>query len=123
MYLADNVIHLRYASHEHPEKRELKIIKCRNSKHSRLWHPYGIVKGAGIYVLRKPEDGKALANRQKIEQVLRAAVEKVAPEGRVNAKALANLTRTLDILVQESVGDADPKEILALILEEYGLEG
>src|SRR3989304_962019 len=33
MYLADNVIHLREASHENPEHRTLKIIKCRNSKH------------------------------------------------------------------------------------------
>ena len=31
MYLADNVIHLRYAIHDNPERRELKIIKCRNS--------------------------------------------------------------------------------------------
>ena len=122
MYLADNVIHLRYASHEHPEKRELKIIKCRNSKHSRTWHPYGIVRGAGLFVRRGPEEKKAHGNRAKIEAEVRAVLDKLDPEGKLNAKALANLTRTVDALATEPTGDVDPLEVLALILEEYGLE-
>lgn len=123
MYLSDNVIHLRYASHEHPEERELKIIKCRNSRHSRFWHPYGIVKGAGLYVLRVKEDGGERASRAKIEAEIKAAVEKVAPEGKLNARSLSTLYRTLETLAAEPPKDADPLEILALILEEYGLEG
>jgi len=122
MYLGDNVIHLRYASHEHPEKRELKIIKCRNSKHSRTWHPYGIVRGAGLFVRRGPEEKKAHGNRAKIEAEVRAVLDKLDPEGKLNAKALANLTRTVDALATEPTGDVDPLEVLALILEEYGLE-
>ena len=122
MYLGDNVIHLRYASHEHPEQRELKIIKCRNSKHSRAWHPYGIVKGAGLYVRRVAEDTKVRRNREKAEQEIHAIVDRVAPEGKLNAKALSNLTRTVDTLAKEAPGDVDPLEVLSLILEEYELE-
>lgn len=122
MYLADNVIHLRYASHEHPEQRELKIIKCRNSKHSRHWHPYGIVKGAGLFVRRVPEDGKGRANRAKVEAEVRVILDRIAPEGKLNAKSLSNLTRTVETLITEIPGDVDPLEILALVLEEYDLE-
>jgi KaiC/GvpD/RAD55 family RecA-like ATPase len=122
MYLADNVIHLRYASHEHPEQRELKIIKCRNSKHSRSWHPYGIVRGAGLFVRRVEDDGKARAKTAKVEAEVRAMMDKVAPEGKLNAKALATLHRTVETLVAEAPGDVDPLEVLALVLEEYGLE-
>src|SRR3990172_7674976 len=86
MYLGDNVIHLRYASHEHPEHRELKIIKCRNSKHSRSWHPYGIVRGAGLFVRRAPEDKKAQRNRAKVDAEIRETMDKLAPEGKLNAK-------------------------------------
>src|SRR3989441_6872149 len=122
MYLGDNVIHLRYASHEHPEQRELKIIKCRNSKHSRTWHPYGIVKGAGLYVRRVAEDTKVRRNREKAEAEIHAIVDRAAPEGKLNAKALSNFTRTVDTLAKEAPGDVDPLEVLALILEEYELE-
>lgn len=123
MYLGDNVIHLRYASHEHPERRELKIIKCRNSKHSRAWHPYGIVRGAGLYVRRVPEEKKTAANRAKVEAEVRKIMDGLAPEGTLNGKALANLTRTVETLAAEYPADIDPLEVLALILEEYGLEG
>ncbi len=123
MYLADNVIHLRYASHEHPETRELKIIKCRNSKHSPYWHPYGIVKGAGLFVRRVEEPGKARGKTAKVEAEVRAVLNRIAPEGKLNARALATLNRTVETLVAEAPGDVDPLEILALVLEEYGLEG
>src|SRR2546422_875707 len=113
MYLGDNVIHLRYASHEHPEQRELKIIKCRNSKHSRTWHPYGIVKGAGLFVRRTPEETRNRRDREKTEEEIRAIVDRLAPEGKLNAKALANLTRTVGMLATEAPGEVDPLEVLS----------
>jgi len=121
MYLADNVIHLRYASHENPEKRELKIIKCRNSKHSRSWHPFGIVKGAGLFIQRVAEKPRSRAEREKVEAEIRRIMDRVAPEGKLNAKALANLTRTVETLAAEASGPVDALEVLALVLEEYGL--
>lgn len=123
MYLGDNVIHLRYASHEHPERRELKIIKCRNSKHSRSWHPYGIVKGAGLFVRRVHEAGAKVTDRTKVEDEIRRVVDRVAPEAKLNAKSLSHLLRAVQTIGGESPGDVDPLEVLALVLEEYGLEG
>jgi len=120
MYLADNVIHLRYASHGHPEERELKIIKCRNSKHSRYWHPYGIVKGAGLFVRRVAEAPRSKADRAKVEAEVKAVLDRLDPET-LNAKSLANLTRTVGSLATEAAGEVDPLEVLALVLEEYGL--
>src|SRR3972149_4984341 len=93
MYLADNVIHLRYASHGHPEERELKIIKCRNSKHSRAWHPFGIVKGAGLFVQRVPEAPRVRAESERLQAEIRRALERAAPGGKLNAEALADLPR------------------------------
>ncbi|HKZ63655.1 MAG TPA: ATPase domain-containing protein, partial [Thermoplasmata archaeon] len=120
MYLADNVIHLRYASHGHPEERELKIIKCRNSKHSRYWHPYGIVKGAGLFVRRVAEAPRSKADRAKVEAEVKAVLDRLDPET-LNAKSLANLTRTVGSLATEAADEVDPLEVLALVLEEYGL--
>ena len=123
MYLGDNVIHLRYASHERPERRELKIIKCRNSKHSRTWHPYGIVKGAGLFVRRVPEAETKATDRTKVQEEIQRIVERIAPEGRLNAKSLSHLLRAVETIGGESPADVDPLEVLALVLEEYGLEG
>lgn len=122
MYLGDNVIHLRYASHEHPERRELKIIKCRNSKHSRSWHPYGIVKGAGLFVRRVKEEGARVTDRAKVQEEIRSVVDRIAPEGKLNAKSMSHLLRAVETIAEEAPGDVDPLEVLSLVLEEYGLE-
>jgi len=74
-------------------------------------------------VRRVPEDKKAQRNRAKVDAAIRETMDKLAPEGKLNAKALASLTRTVDTLAAEAPGDVDPLEILALVLEEYGLEG
>jgi KaiC/GvpD/RAD55 family RecA-like ATPase len=51
MYLADTVIHLRYRRDASAVlNRNLQIIKSRNTRHSSLLHPYGIMKGLGIVV-------------------------------------------------------------------------
>ncbi|TET91116.1 MAG: circadian clock protein KaiC [Methanomassiliicoccales archaeon] len=123
MYLADNVIHLRYASHEHPERRELKIVKCRSSKHSRFWHPYGIMKGAGLYIRRKENDTTKMVVEPDLTALLK---EKLEASGKGNAsrlsgKALTNILRTTELLSREPFSDITPEELIHLILEEYGL--
>jgi KaiC/GvpD/RAD55 family RecA-like ATPase len=122
MYLGDNVIHLRYASHEHPERRELKIIKCRNSKHSRSWHPYGIMRGAGLFVRRGKAEPERAPDRAKVQEEVRRVVDAVAPEGKLNARSLTHLLRAVEMIGTESGSDVEALEILSLVLEEYGLE-
>jgi len=122
MYLGDNVIHLRYASHENEEHRELKIIKCRNSKHSRSRHPYGIVRGAGLFVRRRKEEPVEVPDRVKVQEEVRRVVDRIAPEGELNARSPSHLMRAVEMIAGESASDVDALEILSLVLEEYGLQ-
>jgi circadian clock protein KaiC len=123
MYLADNLIHLRYASLESPERRELKIIKCRSSKHSRYWHPYSIMKGVGVYV-RKVEE---LTRRRGVAQAGKIVKEKALSLdkdrlSKLSPTAKDNFMKTIDALSEQDLVDVDPDELLDLILEEYSVE-
>ncbi len=123
VYLADNVVHLRYASHEHPERRELKIIKCRSSKHSRFWHPYGIMKGAGLYIKRMENDLPEPKQELQLDVLLKKRLEKAGKGNapKLSGRALTNILRTAEILANEKFSDIEPDELLELILEEYGI--
>jgi circadian clock protein KaiC len=123
MYLADNVIHLRYASLESPERRELKIIKCRSSKHSRYWHPYSIMKGVGVYVKKVDElarrRGAAKAGRIVREKALSLDEDRLS---KLTPTAKDNFMKTIEALAEQDLVDVDPDELLDLILEEYSVE-
>jgi KaiC/GvpD/RAD55 family RecA-like ATPase len=123
MYLADNVIHLRYASLESPERRELKIIKCRSSKHSRYWHPYSIMKGVGVYVKKVEEltrrRGVAKAGKIVKEKALSLDKDRLS---KLSPTAKDNFMKTIDALSEQDLVDVDPDELLDLILEEYSVE-
>ncbi len=124
MYLADNVIHLRYKSHESPEKRDLKIVKCRSSKHSRAWHPYGIVKGVGIYILPVEDTTKKAEDAERAKGIIEEMLSRIPQEktARLPGKALTNLYRTVETLLKEDSWDVDPEGLIHLILQEYELE-
>jgi circadian clock protein KaiC len=55
MYLADNVIHLRYDVRGDVSTRSLKVVKCRGSRHDERTHQYRIMHGLGVMVQRTPE--------------------------------------------------------------------
>ncbi len=130
MYLADCVVHLRYTSKESPERRELKIVKSRASKHSRFSHPYRIMKGAGIMVLpvehkvkkvRRSTDMELLYKR--IEAQYQKMISGVPKKKRAKLprEVFTNIRRTLNYLSEDNFGDLDPAEATALILGEYDL--
>jgi circadian clock protein KaiC len=123
MYLADNVIHLRYASLDSPERRELKIIKCRSSKHSRYWHPYSIMKGVGVYVKKVEEltrrRGVAKAGKIVKEKALSLNEDRLS---RLPPTAKDNFMKTIEALAEQDLVDVDPDELLDLILEEYSVD-
>jgi KaiC/GvpD/RAD55 family RecA-like ATPase len=123
MYLADNVIHLRYASHSHPERRELKILKCRSSKHSRYWHPYGIMKGAGLYIRKQENDPIRLVAEPHLNKLIKEKLEGVGKKqtSKLSGRALTNILRTAEILSKEAFSDITPEELINLILDEYGI--
>ncbi|MFQ6107803.1 MAG: RAD55 family ATPase [Thermoplasmata archaeon] len=123
MYLADNVIHLRYKSHESPEKRDLKIVKCRSSKHSRAWHPYGIMKGVGLFVLGVEDTSKKAEHVEKARRTIEGVLSRIPQEktSELSGKALTNIYRTVDALLKEDSWDIDPESLIELILQEYDL--
>jgi circadian clock protein KaiC len=124
MYLADNVIHLRYKSHESPERRELKIIKCRSSKHSHFWHPYKIVRGSGIIVQDSHlagETPKKVVDMTKMLDKILAGVPKVKKIN-LTPKIKQNIVKTIETLSVEDISTLDPKYILYQILAEYDID-
>jgi KaiC/GvpD/RAD55 family RecA-like ATPase len=123
MYLADNVVHLRYASHESPENRDLKIIKCRSSKHSRFWHPYGIMKGAGLYVRIGEMETTEVRRAGDLVERLDARLSGLPSDtaAKLPAKVVESIRRTVKTLAEQEFSDIGPEEILDLILEEYGV--
>ncbi|MCK5310123.1 MAG: circadian clock protein KaiC [Thermoplasmata archaeon] len=123
MYLADNVIHLRYKSHESPERRDMKIIKCRSSRHSHFWHSYKIVRGSGIIVreahLAKEMPSKKVDMKARLERALAMVPEE--KKANLTPSVDKSIHRTVGMLSQEDIGPLDPDYILKQILVEYDL--
>lgn len=122
MYLADNVIHLKYATQESPERREMKIIKCRSSKHSRFWHPYEITKGIGLFIkksrMKAAQKSRAKLSKAFLERLASVPKEKLS---KLSPEASENLRRTLETLSKERYINDDPENVIELIFEEYDL--
>jgi KaiC/GvpD/RAD55 family RecA-like ATPase len=123
MYLADNVVHLRYKSHESPERRELKVIKCRSSRHSQFWHPYRIVRGSGIIVQESDLATEVPMKIVDMRSLLNKALENIPKEKKVNLTAKVNqsISRTIDSLSREDISSLNAEYILSQILTEYDL--
>jgi circadian clock protein KaiC len=123
MYLADNVIHLRYKSHESPERRDMKIIKCRSSRHSHFWHSYRIVKGSGIIIQEATLAEDTPIQIVDLHSRLDKALAKI-PESRkknLTPKVSQAIYWTVGLLSSEDIGSLDPDYIIKQILVEYEL--
>jgi circadian clock protein KaiC len=123
MYLADNVVHLRYRSHESPERRELKIIKCRSSRHSHFWHPYSIVRGSGLIVSDSHLASELPKKFIDLKQRLDSALEAIPKDRKRNLtpQVSQSIHRTVEMLSHENIGSMDPEYILEQLLSEYNL--
>lgn len=123
MYLADNVIHLRYKSHESPEHRDMKIIKCRSSRHSHFWHPYKIVKGSGIIVQDASLSGETPPHVVDLNSRLEKALAKMpaSKKKKLTPKVSHSIYWTISLLSMEDIGTLDPDYIIKQILLEYDL--
>ncbi len=122
MYLADNVIHLRYSSVENPERRELKIVKTRMSPHSRYSHPYSIIQGVGV-VVHKVGEETLEGERVDVEKIFRDMLSEVPKEvlSGLSPAEKKNIKRTVRYLSRRTWVEEDPVEILELLFEEYNL--
>ena len=125
MYVSDAVIHLKYAMREGEVSRQLKIVKCRSSRHSHKFHPYNILRGPGL-VVQPDEHMKA---REKVypnmlrehyrKQLAAIPREKLAS---VPERAWKTLDRMIENLSGEKFESVELANVVSLILAEYDIE-
>jgi hypothetical protein len=117
MYLADSVIHLKYTRREGKTSRVLEIVKCRNSRHSELSHPYTIVKGFGILVQGRT---RRLDKTRKAPESLKEQLAKY--EKSFSKRVWANIISSLDNLNDEDFADVDLTQLVADLVTAYSKE-
>ncbi len=116
MYLADCIVHLKYirpVGQDNSVVRRLEIVKCRNSRHSKLLHSYKIIHGFGIMIqqnLMEINDSTEVPERLKKELWKGKRVSKTLKE---------RIERYLDVLRDEDFEDMDTSVVMANILDEY----
>ena len=112
MYLADCVIHLRLDHDESAPSRTLKIIKCRNSRHSQSRHAYQITRGFGIIL--EGIEGRKVATAKVPSQLRQMLLTRALPKS-----VLERLEKALEGLTDEDFRTLKPEALLDLILQEY----
>jgi KaiC/GvpD/RAD55 family RecA-like ATPase len=117
MYLADSVIHLKYTRRSGATSRQLEIVKCRNSRHSELSHPYTIVKGFGILVQGRT---RSLDRTRKAPEALKQQLAK--HEKSFSKRVWANIISSLDNLNDEDFADVDLNQLVTDLVTTYSEE-
>ena len=113
MYLSDCVIHLKYIRGKGEVSRNLEIVKCRNSRHSKKSHMYKILRGFGI-VLQPSAETPVLEN--KISEKVKDLIEDNEEITDANKR---RLRQYLENLNDEDFQDLKIEELLKNIMEEY----
>ena len=114
MYLADSVIHLKYTRWEGATSRVLEIVKCRNSRHSELSHPYTIVPGFGIRVQGRTR--RVRNTRQSPAALSRPLVKDLKS---FSKRVWNNINNSLDNLNDEDFADVDLTQLVTDLVTAY----
>jgi circadian clock protein KaiC len=114
LYLADTVIHLQNLGFGEMYDRTLRIMKHRGSKHGEGLYPYSIENGLGIVLQASERQIERLRPKTKFDEQFKKAIEKAKSMGTVGEK----LSIKIKALQDNWTHDADPSQILALVLEE-----
>ncbi|HEX9340182.1 MAG TPA: ATPase domain-containing protein [Thermoplasmata archaeon] len=112
MYLADCVVHLKFNTDGAETSRLMKIVKCRNSRHSQASHAYEIVRGLGIVL--EDVDGRKPATSKAPAQLRQMLLTRAMPKN-----VRDHLEKSLDGLTDEDFRSLKPERVLELILQEY----
>jgi len=112
MYLADCVIHLRYQILDDEEKRALKIIKCRSSRHSKFYHNYKIIRGLGLMLQKFPLEIKGT---KKIPDKLKKDIKK---NSKLRPHQYQDFVKNLDLLIDDDFNGLAYDEISNNIINE-----
>lgn len=117
MYLADCVIHLRFLQPGESASRELKILKCRSSRHSKLAHHYKIIGGIGIMLQpRKPMDKES----KRLIRQIRSEIRNI---NLFSETTIKTLDKALSKLRDEDFENFELSQVIDNFIEEYGEEG
>lgn len=115
MYLSDCVIHLRnFVDKEQGLQRRLKIMKCRNSRHSKMEHSYNIIKGLGLVV--NPGGARLKPTRTFPERLKNMLDEH---KGKIPSRVHQRIIEVLEELRDDDFVDMSPEEIIEEIIQEY----
>ncbi len=115
MYLADCVIHLKsIQSPEEGLQRRLKVMKCRSSRHSKMEHPYTIVKGLGLVV--NPENS-SLKPTRNVPAELQGLLEQ--SRGQIPPRVFQRLTDVLEELRDDDFNNIKLDVLMNEIISEY----
>ena len=114
MYIADCIVHLRYQSTSDQVARNLKIVKCRSSKHSERSHPYRIVGGIGLIVQHQDLPApKTTKISKRLFNRFNEGSKKLPREVRIR------VSRALSSLIDYDLREIDPEQLLEDIYNEY----
>jgi KaiC/GvpD/RAD55 family RecA-like ATPase len=115
MYLADSVIRLRYVKTDINKsvERYLEIMKCRNSRHSKLLHKYNILHGFGIMLHSQDEP---ITQTRRIPSSLKRTLSK---DKKIPKKTLKMINEYLNTLKDNDFSGLNTSNIIQNILEEY----
>ena len=114
MYLADCVVHLKHAEAEDPASGILRIIKCRNSRHSKLAHRYKIVRGFGLMVQPRPY------YRKRSRELPEKIAEELKTKSALSKPAVHKLESLLGELTDGDLDGLDMQQVINNIFDEYG---
>ena len=114
MYLADCVIHLRYKAMESSTNRMLKIVKCRNSWHSEVFHPYRIITGLGL-VVQHENFRKTIKKESTV-----LLVKELEKNAHLLPKNIyQRMQKTFKDLTDAELGEISHSELMRHVIEEY----
>ena len=114
MYLADSVIHLRYRYMNSEIKRDLKIVKMRGSRHSEMLHPYKIVRGLGIFVMRGGY--KLKGTKENVKELERKLLSRLKDSSPIVIERIQKILRNLK---DDDLEDLNLDELADIIAEEF----
>ncbi len=123
MYLSDSVIHLRYVMRENYVSRQLKIVKCRSSKHSKYTHPYQIMKGAGLVVLPSTYTGEDEALFSHLPEMMKRRLNKL-PKDKVRhipKPVRRRIFKMINFMKNQDFGNLQPEQFISYVLDEYDI--
>lgn len=115
LYLADSIIHLKFMKKENQDSldRFLEIIKCRNSRHSKLTHRYSILHGFGI-ILEQSYPKKKIS--RKIPRILE---QDIIADKKIPKDMVKKILIYLQSLKDSDFDELDTSTVLKNLKEEY----